>query len=80
MVALLSIAVFAAAALLALGTLAHGWQRYGKLALAARGELARCPTHRELRYRIVELKPGNVVAFPLRPRVALPAQALRAAA
>lgn len=80
MVALLSIAVFVAAALLALGSLAHGWQRYGKLALAARGELAMCPEHRELRYRIIELKPGNVVALPLRPRAAPGFVPLRAAA
>jgi hypothetical protein len=80
MVALLSIAVFVVAALLALGTLTHDWQRYGKLALAARGELAKCPEHRELRFRIVELKPSNVVALPLRPRAAPGSVPLRAAA
>jgi hypothetical protein len=80
MVALLSIAVFVVAALMALGSLSQSWQRYGKLALAARGELAKCPEHRELRYRIIELKPGNVVALPLRPRVVLESVPLRAAA
>jgi hypothetical protein len=80
MVALLSITVFVVAALLALGTLARDWQRYGKLALAARGELAKCPEHRELRFRIVELKPSNVVALPLRPWVVLGSVPLCAAA
>jgi hypothetical protein len=72
--------LFAFAALFAFGTIAHGLPRFGRHALALRGELAACPERREVRFQVIELRPSNVVALPFRPRAFRQPEELRAAA
>ena len=52
MIATLLTALFATAAVLALGTIAHSVRRYGEAALAIRPRLAACSEMREVRYAI----------------------------
>jgi hypothetical protein len=59
--------LFAAAALLALGAIVHGWLRYGSAALAVRGQLAACPEFRDVRFVIRELPRPVTRAVIIRP-------------
>lgn len=72
--------LFVCSALLAIGSIVQGIVRHGRQALALRGELAACPDRREVRFQIIELRPSNVVALPLRPRAFRQPEGLRAAA
>lgn len=72
--------LFACSALFAIGSITQGILRYGRQALALRGELAACPERRVVRFQVIELRPSNVVALPLRPRAFRQPEGLRAAA
>jgi hypothetical protein len=78
-------ALFAAAVLLALGTIAHSLHCYGSRAIALRDELANCPQTRELRYVVREMKmpsrpTARVLVLPVRQAAPRFQDGLRAAA
>lgn len=52
MIALLLVSLFTAAALLALGAMAHSLWRYGEAALAIHARLESCSDTREVRYLV----------------------------
>ncbi len=76
-------ALFAVAALLAVGSLAGSLRKAWPMASQLKAELAACPDKLELRYTITETvvrwNDGTVVALPLRTRP-LAQPAMRAAA
>lgn len=77
--------LFALAALVAVGTVAHGLNGLGSKARAAHTALANCPASRELRFQVSEVKvlrgSAQVYALPVRQAGRLvPQQPLRAAA
>lgn len=71
MIATLLVSLFTAAALLALGTMAHSLWRYGEAALAIHGRLESCSETREVRYLIRTVaRPGygRVIRADFTPR------------
>jgi hypothetical protein len=83
MIAVLLSTLFAASGVLAAATIAAAWRRYGRAALALRGELAACEQWREARTTISEVtvRQNAIVlrpAFTRRPERPSPASALAA--
>jgi hypothetical protein len=57
--------VFVLAATLAVSAITISWRTYGPALLAARRQLADCPTRRDIRFTVIEMK----VACLARPAV-----------
>jgi len=71
MIAMLLVSLSIAAALLALGTMAHSLWRYGEAALAIHARLESCSDTREVRYMVRAVaRPGygQVIRGDFRPR------------
>lgn len=67
MTAILLTTLFAASALIAAAAIAASWRRYGRSALALRGQLAGCAEWREVDVRVIEMTVRSN-ATVLRPR------------
>lgn len=82
MTSVLVTALFTFAALAAISAIVGSLRRYGPAALALRGQLRNCSTHRSFDWRTAETRVTRDPAKVLRPRFARPssASALPAAA
>ena len=82
MTGLLLTALFAAAALFALGVLVSSWKQHSADALALRGKLAACPETVSVRYAVREMKvlrgAAQIFVLPVRQAAVMP-EALLAA-
>jgi hypothetical protein len=86
MTAILLTSLFAASGVLACTSIRQSWRRYGRSALALRGQLRDCSEWRDVTVTIYETKVHPAGAVILRPafkapeRAPVPAHALPAAA